>query len=151
MFFLARKQGNHQHGSNKPPFGRASISLEKKGKLLEQARKMQRKNPDPPILGFCDFLAFFVLRFSSYFLVGGGPFFSKDLKDPCFFWWVFLSFFLSKKGRVRGSGEMPPKKGRWSENQGFEEDQGEGMLGHLDPRSTKCLACLDLVILFYSW
>ena len=67
--------------------------------------------PDPRILAFFDFLAFFVFQFSSLFCVCF--FFSKDFKgfrkenNPCFFG-VSLAFF--KKARVGGSGQF--KRGK---------------------------------------
>ena len=65
-----------------------------------------QKNPDPPILAFFVFLAFFCFPISLAFLCGF-PLFSKDFrgsakrKNPCFFR-GFLAFF--EKARVGGSG-----------------------------------------------
>ena len=62
--------------------------------------------PDPPILAFFDFLAFFVFRFSLLFLaffllfprILGVP----RREKPLLFWGKTLAFF--KKARVGGSG-----------------------------------------------
>ena len=65
--------------------------------------------PDPPILAFLDFLAFFLFRFSLFFFWCVLPFFSKDFrgsanrkKKTLLFWWVSLALFQKSKGwRVR--------------------------------------------------
>ena len=65
-------------------------------------------SPDPPILAFFDFLAFFVFRFSLLFFVRVFPSFSMDCrgsakrKTLAFFSGKTLAF--SKKARVGGSG-----------------------------------------------
>ena len=69
-------------------------------------------NPDPPILAFFVFLAFFVLRFSLLFCVYF-PFFSKDFKgsaekDILAFFGLFPCFF-AKKARIGVSRNVSQK------------------------------------------
>ena len=73
-----------------------------------RANHSQLRPPDPPILAFFDFFAFFVFRFSLLFLAFCLPF-PRILgvprrEKPLLFWGKTLAF--SKKARFGGSGPI---------------------------------------------
>ena len=77
------------------------------------AQMKHKKDPDPPILAFFDFLAFFRFPISLAFLCVF-PFFSKDFRGSAkrktlAFFGGFPCFFQESKGwRVRGGGFLEP-------------------------------------------
>ena len=87
---------------------------EKGGEILAKFFADFRPSPDPPILAFFDFLAFFVFRFSLLSLAVFLPFPRISgvprREKPLLFWGKALAF--SKKARVGGSGSISRENGR---------------------------------------